>query len=335
MARKGGKKKASRGGLRRAPVASSRRRTTGGASASSEIGGATIVVKHSEYLWDHLSSIAYAWDSLPINPGMPGTFPWLSALANRYEKYRFRKLQIKYKPACSTATPGRVIMTIDHDPADVGPDTKQQALANFGALCGAPWEELTLDVLKGLKKEEWRYTRGLTLGANLDVKTYDCGNAFLASEGQAGDGAVLGDIILDYEVELAIPQLDLTTESGWQYLVVGGCSNLLPFGTANGTKTGYCDVYVAPDGSLMSDNGFEGMISAQYSSATLGLLSVGGSTTAKAAAVIGTIAGTGGTVVDLFKAIIGPGQKLFMQLASYVSAASGALRFVSANYDTI
>lgn len=54
-----------------------------------------------------------------INPADGATFPWLSGVARKYEKYRFRKLKFTMVPHAPTTASGTLGMYVDYDPSDV------------------------------------------------------------------------------------------------------------------------------------------------------------------------------------------------------------------------
>lgn len=332
--RKGKGKGKGRSGPSVAYVAQSRQSRNSGAGYSGGSRGSSVVIRHTEFLWDHAGSVLFEWDSILLNPALHQYFPWLAAIAGRYEKYRFKKLRVLYRPACPTTTPGRVILAVDHDAADAGPETKQQMLSYFGAQVGAPWEEVALDLLKGVKDEP-RFTRYKDLVSNLDVKTYDLGVCYLAAEGQTGT-AILGDILLDYEVELLIPQLeDLGGECGYKYIVNAGVTATTPIGTDNaGTRVGTTDLEILSDGSLFTKAGFEGLISIYWSTITaLATTIQTGLTTAKAAAMVGSTSVAGNPKIDQAKVILAPGQKVAFQYGGAPSGlGTGCIRAVSGDY---
>lgn len=215
----------------KAPVAKSRNVRTN-APAYLNAPGGSVRVRHREFLWDIVGSVEFAWDEFAINPGVPETFPWLSAIAARFESYKFHSLRFCYEPAVSTTTPGTVILAVDYDASDIGPETKTVALSYRGAVRAAPWDECAFIAQQDdLHKAKSNYVRSGLAPSGTDIKMYDVGNLYVATQGQAAATAV-GELYVEYDVELMTPQLnadaptlDLVNLSG-----VGVATNAL-FGT--------------------------------------------------------------------------------------------------------
>ena len=61
------------------------------------------VVHHREYMADITASTSFNIKTIPINPGLLGSFPWLSQVADSYEQYEMRGLVYEYKSMSSDA----------------------------------------------------------------------------------------------------------------------------------------------------------------------------------------------------------------------------------------
>lgn len=195
----------------------------------------SIRVRHREFLWDIVGSVEFAYDQFAVNPGLAETFPWLSAIANRYESYRFHKLRFVYEPATSTATSGAVMMACDYDASDSGPNTKTVLMAYKNAQRSAPWAACeNVSDISDMRKVPTYYVRSGVV-ASTDIKTYDVANFFIATNGQAS-ATDIGELYVEYDVELLTPQLnnsapslDMVNSTG-----VGVVTNAA-FGTASTT----------------------------------------------------------------------------------------------------
>jgi hypothetical protein len=177
-------------------------------SSSSSSGDASVTVTHREYIGDISGSAAFALQSFPINPGLPGTFPWLSTLALNYESYRIRRMAFEFETQTATSVAGTLMMGVDYDAADPAPVSKVQLMNYHNSTRSAVWQEccLVLDASDIGKLGPKRYLRFGNLAANQDIKTYDVGNFFIASQG--GGGGLVGELYVSYQVELNTPQLD-------------------------------------------------------------------------------------------------------------------------------
>lgn len=168
------------------------------------------VVVHREFIQDVTASDSnFRNTTFSINPGLATTFPWLSAIAGRYESYLFRRLHFIYEPICPTTTPGAVMMAVDYDASDVAPTSKVVLMSYRGAVRSAPWNITRFDASRGdLRKfGVQRYVRNTSTPANTDVKTYDVGNLQLATQNTPATPTTLGELYVEYEVEFFTPQI--------------------------------------------------------------------------------------------------------------------------------
>lgn len=139
---------------------------------------------------------------------MAGTFPWLSQIAPRFEKYRFKKLKFCFETEAPTSLGGSLILTVDYDASDPAPASKVQAMAYKNAVRSAPWEECChFSAMEDLSQQKQYFVRSGGLPPNSDVKLYDVGNLFVCSQNVVTGGATLGELYVDYVVELLTPQL--------------------------------------------------------------------------------------------------------------------------------
>jgi len=97
-------------------------------------------------------------------------------------------------------------MAFDYDPADPPPTSKVTMLGNMTAVSSPVWAGVELEYNIGVSKTLLdKFTRNMSLDANLDIKTYDAGNLFIATEGLQTNGAI-GNLYVEYDVSLLIPQ---------------------------------------------------------------------------------------------------------------------------------
>lgn len=205
----GSSRKGKEPAMEMAPVALSRRVRIGmpDVSGSPYAGDGRVRIRHREYLADVAGSVAFANTAFAINPGLAASFPWLSAIAVRFESYIFRRLRFEYETQRSTATNGTVMMAVDFDAADAAPTTKTGIMSYHNAVRSAVWDECCYNSDAGdLRKfGVQRFIRSAGLAANLDIKTYDVGNLNIATQGEA-DTTAIGELYVEYDVELITPQ---------------------------------------------------------------------------------------------------------------------------------
>ncbi len=176
-------------------------------SASVQGTDARITVKHREYIADVAGSVSFANTAFSINPGLVLTFPWLASIAKNYESYKFKKLNFEFETQKSTATNGTLMMAVDFDAADASANDKVDLMSMHNAVRSPVWGE-AIYVCDRSDLEKFgvqRYVRQASLSSNLDIKTYDVGKFQIATQGCA-DTTAIGELYVDYEVELMTPQ---------------------------------------------------------------------------------------------------------------------------------
>jgi len=198
-----------RPGTQSAPVATSRRITTRKPKMRASSTSATI--SHREFIGDIAGSIAFEGNAFALNPGNGLVFPWLSSIALNYESYVFKDLHFHYETSVSTTTAGTVMLAVDYDASDTAPPTKQHLMAYAQAQRSAPWQECAFNCRSGdlTKFAKERYVRDASPPAG-DIKTFDVGNLFLATQGNTSD-AIIGELYVSYTVELRTPQVHTAT----------------------------------------------------------------------------------------------------------------------------
>jgi hypothetical protein len=207
-----------------------------------------VCIRHREYISDIFGSVNFSAIPFSINPGLAITFPWLSTISIAYETYRFKRLVFIYESSKSTATNGSVLMAVDFDPDDAAPTNKAQALAYNNAIRGPTWETFSYVCSPGdLSKLNQKFIRFGALNANQDPILYDVGNLFICPSGLA-DGSAIGELHVDYEVEMYTPQFDLTAyalSTAAKYTAVGAITNTNWLGTSITQIGGVSATYTA------------------------------------------------------------------------------------------
>jgi hypothetical protein len=170
--------------------------------------GQNTFIRHREYVADINGSILFAVvASFGINPGLAKSFPWLSQVAQRFEKYRFRKLRYTFETTSPTSAVGSMMLVPDFDAEDPPPISKVQALSYKSSVRTQIWERIALEAKsEDLKALPQYYIRAGALLGSYDIKTYDVGNLFVCSAGAVGP-ALVGELWVEYEVELLAPNI--------------------------------------------------------------------------------------------------------------------------------
>jgi len=185
--------------MRAAPAAFSTRRQ--GIAPKITRMGAGVTVTHRTLLGPVTASGSFSATSYSVNPGLAGTFPWLSDLASKYEEYKFTSLRFEYRSVTATSTPGVCFMSFDYDAADSIPTTK---LAQSQTIPNAENNVWMNNDLVVPCDSIYKFVRQGTV-TGTDIKTYDWGNMVLSTI--YGDGTITGELYIEYTVHLRKPSL--------------------------------------------------------------------------------------------------------------------------------
>lgn len=168
-------------------------------------------ITHSEFVQDVTSgssgggSVLY----LPVNPQRATVFTWLSAIATRYEMYRFERIKFTYRPSIGTTVSGWVVLGFDFDAYDV-PDvqpteelypSKAEMLAWKYSAKSAVWQECHLDLSADSRISTYRYC---DIGTRGDIRLDILGNLFVRSL-TAGSTLSCGELFVEYTIRFRQP----------------------------------------------------------------------------------------------------------------------------------
>jgi hypothetical protein len=204
------------------------------------------IVRHKEYIGDVVSSStpgAFNAVSYSINPGLPGTFPWLSGIADQYQEYTFKGLLFEFKSssadaiASSTNTAlGTVIMTTRYNPLLPAPTGKIDALNEYFTSDAKPSEDFChfIECAPSENPFQVQYVRDGPVPGN--IQNYDLGELYVCTQGMQGASNVCGEVWASYEVELRKPivtdNIVLSSNSQFSSYATAGISTSQYFGTS-------------------------------------------------------------------------------------------------------
>jgi hypothetical protein len=282
------------------------------ASQRGDKGDLRINVRFREYVQDIAGSVAYAAQSLSINPGLTSLFPWLASIANNFESYCFNKLGFEYRTEASSNTTGKVILTTDYDASDPLPASKQTQLQERAKADDACWQNFSLELdSPDLKKLPQRYIRSAGQPANTDIKMYDVGNLIIGTQGEANTN-VIGELYVHYDVDLITPN-----PSG----LLAGQSQKLVSGASASANTGLLASAVSTGASVATVYANNILAFAQPGQYFVEFLMTGTGITAIAAAF------GGGTIVQLANLVLASGVSCVCSVAITVTASGQFLTF--------
>lgn len=194
--------------------------SNGNAVASFYNDGDGVVVCHREYLADLSGSTAFSINSMPVNPGIQSSFPWLSQIANQFEEYEMLGLVYEFRPlsgmavSTSSASLGAVIYATDYNPYNPTFPNKQTMESYEFATSTVPFNEMLhpVECKPGSAVLTKKFVRSgaVTTGT---LQLYDLGNFEYATQGMQS-AYVVGELWVSYHVRLSKPRLDLTPYEG-------------------------------------------------------------------------------------------------------------------------
>lgn len=175
------------------------------------------IVRHREYIGDVPSSAAFVIAALSINPGLPGTFPWLSQVAENFEEWVPRGIIFEYKTMSSNAVVstnanaalGTVIMATEYNVANPVFGNKQQ-MENYEWATSADPSRTQIHPVECSKSQNplgTFFVRTTANPAGTDLRFYDLGLFQIASQGMQSNQTLIGELWVSYEIELRKPRI--------------------------------------------------------------------------------------------------------------------------------
>jgi hypothetical protein len=182
-----------------------------------------VVIRHREYIGDIAttgSSFAIQY-TLPINPALPGTFPWLATVANNFSQYRLMGLIFHFKSTSgalsTTQALGEIIMAVNYDTASPAFTNKSQMLNEVFAMSKVPSLDsecpVECDPSQTGGSGGLFYTRNGAVPSGQDSRFYDIGTFYIATQGQTA-AVTLGELWVTYQIALYKPQLPAVSIGG-------------------------------------------------------------------------------------------------------------------------
>lgn len=177
--------------------------------------GQSIVVRHKEFLGEISGSTGFVvQQTYNVNPGLANTFPWLAAIAAKFQEYRMLGMVFHYVPTSGTAVGststalGSVMIQSSYRAGDAAPTTKMEMLNEYWSSEITPYESGCHPLECDPRENPYNlhYVRTGQLPTGSDQLLYDLATTFVATSGMQST-AVVGDLWVTYEVELKKPML--------------------------------------------------------------------------------------------------------------------------------
>lgn len=162
------------------------------------------IVTNREFIAEVTGNTVFSVASFTTQPGLATSFPWLSQIANTHQRYHVKKLVFTYVPLSATSERGRVILAFAIDPLDETPISKSELFQYPTSTESSVWASNKL-VVNPMSRNDTLFTRAGAI-VDTDIKTYDFGKLFVGASNTANDTDKIGEIFVDYEVELLVPK---------------------------------------------------------------------------------------------------------------------------------
>lgn len=196
------------------------------------------------------------------NPGLGSMFPWLSTLAMRYEKYKFKDLSFHFTTQAAPGA-GTVMMIFDFDANDTAPVDMDQAALSNDYSNGPVWNDQVLrpQISVGDMLPQ-KLTRPATPGGQYGLNNYDVGQLHIMTRGCGGAALTLGYVEVRYTVELYCHQGQYGI-GGRAYASVGLSSVALVGTDMTIDSQAYVPFTFTASGTMTFNQSFEGILVAR------------------------------------------------------------------------
>lgn len=155
--------------------------------------------------------------SLPLNPGLQNSFPWLSQVAANYAEYELLQCVMEYRTLVDASNNtdginGEIILTTQYNVSAPDFADKTSMLQNYGSQSGKATESHSHGIECDPRKnpgDGHKYIRTSPVQPDEDLKTYDHAKFELALNNvpDSYQNKVLGELWIYYTVRLHKPRL--------------------------------------------------------------------------------------------------------------------------------
>lgn len=201
------------------------------------------IVRHREYIADVNASSTFTNKAYDINPGLRGSFPYLSQIAKAFELYRLRGLVYEFKSMSSDAVLstsassalGTVAMATQYNSLS-NPFTNLIALQNHEfSNASKPSCDFyhPVECKKSLTAVSELYVRTGAVESNADIRLYDIGQFNIATSGMQNATGVIGQLWCTYEIEFYQAKYDAPTGILSDHIFNSSCASAQPLGLAH------------------------------------------------------------------------------------------------------
>jgi hypothetical protein len=201
-----------------------------------------VLVKHCELIGEIGGSQTFAIGATyQLNAGLPFTFPILSTITPAWERALYRRVRFRFESLVGSLSAsqsvGEVMWAVEYDVHSAAFTSKIGLLNEEHSVSGSANRDLVLDIFNGTqgllaRNTEYLIRSGIPGG---DVALYDpCVVTFATSNFASGAPAVVGNIWVEYEVELFQIKQPTSISRSYQMTTIDsipGHSTLVPVAT--------------------------------------------------------------------------------------------------------
>jgi len=211
----------------------------------------TIRVRKREFITDIPGSVAFSNSVFAVNPGLNETFPWLSAIANNYEQYRFNGLIFDFVSTSAVAISstsqlslGTICMASDYNALDPEYQNLPQMLGTMFSNSGRPSDNLchAVECAPNDTAQKLYYVRSGDAPSGSDLRLYDMLSFQFGVSGlpSGTDDQLIGQLWASYDVtffkSIQNNQIGFDIQTDWFSLTAPTTSAY--FGTSNSVLAG-------------------------------------------------------------------------------------------------
>ncbi len=203
----------------------------------------SIRMTHKEFISDISSSVIFTNERiLDVNPSNPACFPYLSGIAQNFERYQIHGMIVYFRSTSADALNstntalGTVIIASDYDVLDVDWGDKQSMEAAMFSISGKPSCDLVHPIecaaTNRFNKQLFLRPGNNPLPQGADAKLYDWCKTTIATTGSQAV-ATIGELWVSYDIELFVPQLSVPKNMNGKYYHMwsGDYTNAAPLGS--------------------------------------------------------------------------------------------------------
>jgi hypothetical protein len=182
----------------------------------------SVHIQHREYVRDIFAgeSGTFSTTTIPVNPGLPTSFPYLSGIANNFEEYKVNGLVYEVvsttSPFNSVASMGSIIAAMQYNAANP-PFTNKAQMENSDFAISA---RIDKSIMYGIECKDLStntlYIRNRDISNDVPLTSTDVGAMQIAIQSGTGIAAntVIGELWVSYDIHLMRPHITTSSQGG-------------------------------------------------------------------------------------------------------------------------